>query len=120
MPLESDYDDIISELHYYYSFLSGIVSEDYVVVFEAGDTNLTKAYGIYADPFGSFFDTMCCDEYCIQEYSKETIKPIWFLTDFDNKLFWNEDEEWTEKHNKDYVQKKNVFYKEENVCQELM
>lgn len=58
---------------YCYEFLSGVVSEDVCVIFET-DEELNQTYGIYADPCGSFFDTIVKDEYCINKYDKEKFK----------------------------------------------
>lgn len=58
-----------------YEFLSGIVSDDICVVFET-KKKLTKSYGVYADPYGSFFATTTEDEYCTKEYSLEDFKII--------------------------------------------
>ena len=80
------------EPEYAYKFLSGIVSEDVCVVFET-DKTLTKHYGQYAEPYGSFFDTFIADEYCINEYNKDDFKLIKYCYDYDKK-HW-EDEEWT-------------------------
>lgn len=51
-----------------YEYLSGIVSKDLCVVFET-KKRLKKTYGIYADPYGHFFDTVTKDEYCINKYN---------------------------------------------------
>ena len=56
-----------------YEYLSGIVSNDVCVVFET-NKRLKKTYGIYADPIGSFFDTITKDEYCINKYSLKDFK----------------------------------------------
>lgn len=58
---------------YAYQFLSGIVSEDVCVVFET-NKKLKKSYGIYADPYGNFFDTITENEYCIDKYNLKDFK----------------------------------------------
>lgn len=64
-----------NEPEYAYNFLSGIVDDDICVVFET-NKKLTKCYGIYADPYGSFFATITEDEYCTKEYSLEDFKIV--------------------------------------------
>lgn len=58
-----------------YNFLSGVVSNDVCVIFETKN-KLKKTYGIYADPFGGFFDTITQNEYCINKYSNKNFKII--------------------------------------------
>ena len=60
---------------YAYEFLSGVVDDDICVVFET-NKKLTKSYGVYADPYGSFFATIIEDEYCTKEYSLEDFKIV--------------------------------------------
>ena len=76
-----DQDSIENEIGYAFSFLGGIVSEDYVVIFESNDTELKEGYGIYADPFGAFFDTMCITEYSLTQYDKNSLVPLWWAKD---------------------------------------
>ena len=52
-----------NEPRYAYEFLSGVVDDDVCVVFET-NKKLTKSYGVYADPYGSFFATITEDEDC--------------------------------------------------------
>ena len=79
---------------YAYEFLSGVATMDVVAVFET-DQELTKSHGRYADPYGSFFDTIWMDEYCTEEYSKETFRLIKYgHVEYDyekceNKTIWN-------------------------------
>ena len=60
---------------YAYEFLSGIVTEDVVAVFETNE-QLTESYGRYADPYGAFFDTIRMDEYCTEEYDNKSFRLI--------------------------------------------
>lgn len=76
---------------YCYDFLSGIVSNEVLVLFET-DKELKKGYGRYADPYGSFFDTIMKTEYSITEYNKDIIKPLKYCTNFDEHQL--DDEEW--------------------------
>lgn len=64
-----------NEPRYAYEFLSGVVDDDVCVVFET-NKKLTKSYGVYADPYGSFFATITEDEYCTKEYSLEDFKIV--------------------------------------------
>lgn len=75
-------------------FLDGIASMDVVAVFETNQ-GLAKSIGRYADPYGSFFDTIWMDEYCTEEYSKDTFRLIKYgHVEYDNeeckpKAIWN-------------------------------
>lgn len=60
---------------YAYEFMTGVATMDVVAVFET-DQELSESSGRYANPYGSFFDTIWVDEYCIEEYSKETFRLI--------------------------------------------
>ena len=62
------------DIRYSYEYLSGIVTDDIVVVFETNKKNIKESWGIYADPYGSFFDTITETEYCTTQYSKDTFK----------------------------------------------
>ena len=78
---------------YAYEFLSGIVTEDVVAVFET-DKQLTESYGRYADPYGAFFDTIRMDEYCTTEYDNKSFHLIKYGhierdDDFELKAVWN-------------------------------
>lgn len=86
------------EPEYAYQFLSGIVSTGVCVVFETNEI-LTKSYGIYAEPYGSFFDSFVSDEYCIEKYNKKDFRLIKYCYDFDEKR-WS-GEEWTWLENKE-------------------
>ena len=66
-------DDLTPE--FAYEFLSGIVSNEACVVFET-DKELKKSYGIYANPYGHFFDTITQDEYCTKTYNNKDFKII--------------------------------------------
>ena len=79
------------EPEYAYQFLSGVVDTEVCVVFET-NKKLTKSYGEYADPYGSFFDSFVSDEYCTEKYSKKDFKLIKYCYDFDKK--WYQDKEW--------------------------
>ena len=81
-------------------FLSGVVNFDICAVFETNE-KLKKTYGIYAKPidptesiitdminlFLGFNDSFKANEYCITEYSKETMK----LLKYSEKIWdqWN-------------------------------
>lgn len=64
-----------------YDFLSGIVSPDVLVEFDAPDDAVSESYGTYADP-----DDYDCDlfniarigitEYCTTHYSRDTFRPL--------------------------------------------
>ena len=85
---------------YAYEFLSGVAAMDVVAVFET-DQELTKSYGRYADPYGSFFDTIWMDEYCKEEYSRDTFRLIKYGhieyddEKFESKAIWKQNKEAT-------------------------
>ena len=83
------------DAEYSYEYLSSVVSDEVCVLFET-DIKLNRSYGIYANPYGSFFSTITEEEYCIEEYNKKTIKPIKYCTNFDNCFWKNEEWEWKE------------------------
>ena len=57
-----------------YDFLNGIVSDDLCAEFKTDKKNLNKSWGMYADPYGKFFDTITVDEYCTKKYSYGNFK----------------------------------------------
>lgn len=71
-----------------YSFLSGIVSSDVLVEFEADSNILTESYGLYADPINMDYDTIIdIKEYCISMYNRDIMHPIRYtLGDSDGKF----------------------------------
>ena len=81
-----NYDEEIPELAYEY--LSGIVSNDVCAVFEVDKSYLTESYGVYADPYGDFFDTRTKVEYCCQSYSKDNFKLLSYAFDVYNDFNW--------------------------------
>lgn len=64
-------------------FLSGIVSDDVLVEFEADENLLKKGKGIYANPSTDLWDDyVSVEEYCIPAYSLDTFKAKrYFLLD---------------------------------------
>ena len=83
------------ESEYAYQFLSGVVDTGVCAVFET-KKELIETYGVYADPYGSFFDSFTSDEYCTKEYNKKDFKLIKYCYDFDEK--WCQDKEWKWHH----------------------
>ena len=74
---------------YAYEFMTGIATMHVVAVFET-DQVLTESRGRYADPCGSFFDTIWIDEYCTEEYSRDTFRLIKYghIEGPDEKWIW--------------------------------
>lgn len=71
-----------------FKFLSGIVSEDVVVLFEAHQ-QLKESCGMYATPYGDWYDTMVVREYCTNSYSRETMIPVKYgIIDKWGKIDW--------------------------------
>ena len=59
-----------------WEFLSGIVSDDILVEFEAPEECLQKTNGIYADPLGDYYDRILVEELCTSEYDRDTFIPL--------------------------------------------
>lgn len=60
-----------------YIFLNGIVSSDILVEFEAADgVELEEAFGIYADPYGDYYDCMSITEYNLPMYNRDIMRPV--------------------------------------------
>lgn len=78
---------------YAYEFLHGVATMDIVAVFET-DKEMTKSSGRYADPYGSFFDTIWMDEYCTTEYDNKSFHLIKYGhierdDNFELNVVWN-------------------------------
>lgn len=74
-----------------YEYLSGIVSNNVCAVFET-KKRLKKTYGIYADPYGYFFDTVTNDEYCTKKYNLKDFKIVKFaIPKYKGKWKWYTD-----------------------------
>ena len=59
------------------SFLSGIVSDDAVLVELETDAPVRKSAGVYANPLASDWDALIdITEYCIPSYSLDTFCPL--------------------------------------------
>lgn len=91
---------------YAYEFLSGVVDDDVCVVFET-DKKLNKSWGVYADPYGSFFSTITEDEYCTTSYDKEAFRIVRMAMPKYNKDKWK----WEPDVNK-ISKRLNKIYKE--------
>ena len=79
------------DAEYSYEFLGGCVSDDVCVIFET-EEKLNKSWGIYADPYGSFFDTIEKIEYCTETYSFKKFKPIKYATNV--RYIWDDEDKW--------------------------
>lgn len=74
-----------------YEYLSGVVSEEVCVLFET-NKKLKESWGIYADPYGAFFDTIIRTEYCTTQYSIEDFKILKVaIPDLWEKWKWYQD-----------------------------
>ena len=109
-----------NEPRYAYEFLSGVVDDDVCVVFET-KKKLTKSYGVYADPYGSFFDTITKDEYCTKEYNLEGFKIVEMaIPDFRKKEWkWETDIKKTQKQLEKNEQKRLEEEKERKTKKQL-
>ena len=84
IPLEK-----IEDINFVFSFLNGIVSDDFVIIFETKEnSNLRESWGVYADPMGSWGDVITVTEYCTNKYSIETLTPIAYGV-IDKHYHWN-------------------------------
>lgn len=72
------------EPQYAYEFLSGIVSSEICAIFECKDV-FNHGSGRYADPYGSFWQSMSVDELCTTEYSHKQLKLLQYCDDFADK-----------------------------------
>lgn len=79
--------------YYYQQFLSGVVSDEVAVVFNT-KKKLKKSYGIYADPYGNFFDTIEIDEYSTTRYSKEDMEIEKISIDIIDDLWEGKEAKW--------------------------
>ena len=57
-------------------YLGGIVNEEICVVFEADADLFRHSRGVYADPFGDWFDTVTKEELCITSYNRKSVRPV--------------------------------------------
>lgn len=71
MPADGPLADAREDARFAYSYLSGVVSDDVCAIFKT-DSEGTRGQGRYADPHGSFFDTIWVDELYFASYSRET------------------------------------------------
>lgn len=62
-----------------YDFLAGIVSSDVLVEFRT-ECEVTESIGVYADPFGCFYDRIVIPEFCVASYSMDTFVPVRYTT----------------------------------------
>lgn len=58
-----------------FEFLSGVVSDEVCVIFNTRK-RLKKTWGVYADPYGMFFDTITEDEYCTDKYNNKDFEIV--------------------------------------------
>lgn len=77
-----------------YDFLNGVVSDDVLVCMEISEDKLNIGYGVYAHPFGGFYDTVTIKEYCIDEYSIDDVTILAYNVDFSGYKNRNKWYEW--------------------------
>ena len=85
--IQVDPDDAEDDISYAYQFLSGIVSNDIAVIFRNESANLVDSYGQYADPYGGWYDTICVDEFCTDEYDMYSMVPVQTILPNDRGMF---------------------------------
>lgn len=81
---------------YDWQYLEGVFDKDPEVccIFETDSCNVKEGYGIYADPYGSFWDTMQAKEYSCTNYSRKNFKLIKYCTNFKNFYNWSDNADW--------------------------
>lgn len=72
LPVDGGVADAPEEAELALEYLSGIVSRDICAVFRSKTSGHERRRSQYADPYGSFFDTISVEEICCQSYSKAT------------------------------------------------
>jgi hypothetical protein len=88
MPVETWWkDDPAGAAKSAYQYLAGIVSKDVCAIFSAPADTFHQGNATYADPYGSFLDTMMVDELMTPSYSKETFELISCYRNFDDDWF---------------------------------
>lgn len=68
--------------------MSGVVDTDVCCIFEVDPETMTESYGVYADPYGGFFDTVTETEYCTTQYDKTTARLLYFAVDVEDEVFY--------------------------------
>lgn len=79
-----------SEAKSAYEYMSGIVSDEICAIFKADENIFEKGWGRYADPYGSFFDTIFVDELMIESYNNKSFE----LLSYSDNNFINDDFEY--------------------------
>lgn len=71
--------------------MSGIVTEDVCVVFDADTSKFTASSGQYADPDGAFFDTITEPEYCTEAYDLSMVRIVCYAVGANHDAFdWHD------------------------------
>ena len=74
-----------------YSFLSGIVTNDVLVEFDAPETFFRKSEGIYADPYSdSWNDFIEMEELFCDFYNRDVLKPLRYAVFQKGEAVWYE------------------------------
>lgn len=68
--------DLDSDIVRSSSYTAEIVSEYVCVLFRNEGAQLKEGYGLYADPYGDFLDSMTVTEYSTTEYDKTSMVPV--------------------------------------------
>lgn len=74
-------------------FLSGIVTNEVLVEFEANVSLVKESWGCYSDPFGDYDDSIFITEYCAKTYDRDNFIPTRYalVPDFEvrNTIWYN-------------------------------
>lgn len=65
-----------STVRYCHEYLSGIVSDDVAVIFRNESAHLMDSWGVYADPYGDYYDLIYVDEFCTKCYDRDSMIPV--------------------------------------------
>ena len=77
----------LDDIPYCFSFLTGIVSEDVLVIFKAPREIFKKSLGRFSDINSSdFFSTILCPEYSLTQYSPANLELVSYTTSWDDSV----------------------------------
>lgn len=89
-------EDIKYDPKFDWQYLEGAIEDpDICCIFEVDEKFVNKGWGRYADPYGSFWDSIRVDEYSTTMYNNKNFKLIAYCTNFLKfDLFDNDEADW--------------------------
>lgn len=91
----NDLENVKLDCKFNWQFLNGAITDpDVCCIFEVDRGLLSEGYGTYADPYGSFWDTIDVKELSCKEYNRDKFKLICYCTNFMKFDSWNEEADW--------------------------